>query len=79
MVKMRNEIIEMIYFYYSGGKCSICGEAYDAKPRLLGRGDAMYLGKIVRTYTEDSIIPVTVVVCQDFLSQNSIHNFFFPI
>ena len=46
----------------NGGKCSICGEAYNAKPRLLGLGDAMYLGKIVRTYTQGSIIPVTVVV-----------------
>ncbi|CAF0719652.1 unnamed protein product [Adineta steineri] len=45
-----------------GGKCSICGEAHDIKPRLLGRGDAMYLGKIVRTYIQGSFIPVTVVL-----------------
>ena len=45
-----------------GGKCSICGEAYDLQPRLLGRGDAMYLGKIVRTYVQGATIPVTVVV-----------------
>jgi len=45
-----------------GGKCSICGEAYDLKPQLLGVGDAMYLGKIVRTYTQGATIPVTVIV-----------------
>ena len=45
-----------------GGKCSICGEPYDRKPKLLGVGDPMYLGKIVRTYTQGSIMPVTVVV-----------------
>ncbi|UJR30953.1 hypothetical protein I4U23_018465 [Adineta vaga] len=44
------------------GKCSICGEAYDAKPTLFGKGDAMYLGKIVRRYTQGSFIPVTVVL-----------------
>ncbi len=47
---------------FLGGKCSICGEADDLKPKLLGVGDAMYLGKIVRTYTQGSAIPVTVVV-----------------
>ena len=45
-----------------GGKCSICGEPFDRKPKLLGVGDALYSGKIVRTYTEGSVIPVTVVV-----------------
>jgi hypothetical protein len=48
--------------YFLGGKCSICGEPYDRKPQLLGVGDAMYLGKIVRTYTQGSVIPVTVIV-----------------
>lgn len=48
--------------FHSDGKCSICGEAFDAKPKLFGRGDSMYLGKIVRTYTQGSVIPVTVVV-----------------
>ncbi|CAF3546185.1 unnamed protein product [Adineta steineri] len=44
------------------GKCSICGEAADLKPTLLGMGDEMYLGKIVRTYTQGSTIQVTVVL-----------------
>jgi hypothetical protein len=52
----------LIIKLFIGGKCSICGEAYDLKPQLLGLGDAMYLGKIVRTYTQGSVIPVTVVV-----------------
>lgn len=47
---------------FIGGKCSICGEAYDAKSKLFGLGDTMYLGKIVRTYTEGSTILVTVIV-----------------
>ncbi len=46
----------------TGGKCSICGEAYDTKPQLFGLGGTMYLGKIVRTYTQGSVIPVQVVV-----------------
>ena len=46
----------------TGGKCSICGEAYDTKPSLFGLGGTMYLGKIVRTYAQGSVIPVTVVV-----------------
>jgi len=64
---MVNEIFLIKIFIFIrklflGGKCSICGEAYDLKPQLLGVGDAMYLGKIVRTYTQGSVIPVTVVV-----------------
>ncbi|CAF1539072.1 unnamed protein product, partial [Didymodactylos carnosus] len=49
------------------GKCSICGEPSDLKPKLLGIGDAMYLGKIVRTYTQGSIISVTVIMTANHL------------
>ena len=60
------ENVFLLFFSHTktstGGKCSICGEPYDAKPHLLGVGDAMYLGKIVRTYLQGSIIPVIVVV-----------------
>jgi hypothetical protein len=63
IINGKHLVLICIWFKSSlGGKCSICGEAYDAKPRLLGLGDAMYLGKIVRTYTQGSVIPVTVVV-----------------
>ncbi|CAF0776770.1 unnamed protein product [Didymodactylos carnosus] len=51
----------------NGGKCSICGEAYDLQPQLLGKGNSMYLGKIVRTYTQGSEISVTVVLSVNHL------------
>ncbi|CAF3871130.1 unnamed protein product [Rotaria sp. Silwood1] len=51
----------------NGGKCSICGEAYDLKPKLFDIGGEMYLGKIVRTYIQGSIIPVKVVLTANHL------------
>lgn len=61
-----NFCIEGFFFYkerfFLEGKCSICGEAFDTKPKLFGMGDSMYLGKIVRTYTQGTVIPVTVTV-----------------
>ncbi|CAF1408670.1 unnamed protein product [Adineta ricciae] len=51
----------------NGGKCSICGEAYDLKDKLFDLGGKMYLGKIVRTYTQGATIPVTVVLTANHL------------
>ncbi|CAF3505076.1 unnamed protein product [Rotaria sordida] len=51
----------------NGGKCSICGEAYDLERKLFDVGGEMYLGKIVRTYIQGSIIPVTVVLTANHL------------
>ena len=64
-------MLSWIYIFtlktFIGGKCSICGEAYDLQPKLLGVGDAMYLGKIVRTYTQGAVIPVTVIVSSQLI------------
>jgi hypothetical protein len=60
--KFRRKNVWFIGNDFLGGKCSICGEPDDRKPKLFGVGDAMYSGKIVRTYTQGSVIPVTVVV-----------------
>ncbi|CAF3373475.1 unnamed protein product, partial [Rotaria sp. Silwood2] len=51
----------------NGGKCSICGEAYDLQPKLFDVGGEMYLGKIVRTYTQGSVIPVKVILTANHL------------
>lgn len=45
-----------------GGKCSICGEPYDRPNKVFEKGGAMYIGKIVKTYTQGQQIDVTVVV-----------------
>jgi hypothetical protein len=54
------------------GKCSICGEPYDMKPYAFGVGDRMYRGKIVRTYRQAAIIPITVIVssCRTLIDRN---------
>ncbi|CAF3466509.1 unnamed protein product [Rotaria socialis] len=51
----------------NGGKCSICGEAYDQKTKLFDKGGEKYLGKIVRTYTQGSVISVTVILTANHL------------
>jgi hypothetical protein len=45
-----------------GGKCSICGEAYDKPNKLFDKGGAMYRGTSVRTYTQGQQIDVKVVL-----------------
>jgi hypothetical protein len=45
----------------NGGKCGICGDAWD-EPRLYEKGGDKYLGKIVKNYTKGSGIDVTVRV-----------------
>ena len=45
----------------NGGKCGICGDAFDA-PRKFEKGGEHYLGKIVRNYTKEAAIPVTIIV-----------------
>ena len=53
-----------------GGKCSICGEAYNAPTKLFDKGGPMYLGKIVKTYTQGQQIDVNVVVSRVLSNRN---------
>ncbi|UJR14528.1 hypothetical protein I4U23_001524 [Adineta vaga] len=46
----------------NGGKCSICGEAYDKPVKDFEKGGARYKGTIVRTYTQGQQIDVQVVL-----------------
>lgn len=50
----------------NGGKCGICGDAWD-EPRSYEKGGDKYLGKIVRNYTKGSGIDVTVRVTANHL------------
>ena len=45
----------------NGGKCGICGEDWNETRRFEKGGD-MYLGKIVRTYTQGEPINASVVI-----------------
>ena len=45
----------------NGGKCGICGDAWD-ETKSYEKGGDKYLGKIVRNYTVNQQIPVTVQV-----------------
>ena len=45
-----------------GGKCGICGEAYNSENKLFEKGGEMYTGKIVKAYNQGQEIDVTVVV-----------------
>lgn len=49
------------------GRCSICGEAADLQAKQFGMGDPLYIGKIVRTYRQGAIIPVTAVITANHL------------
>ena len=48
-------------WYENGGKCGICGDAWD-EPKLYEKGGEKYLGKIVRKYQVGAELPVTVQV-----------------
>ncbi len=45
----------------NGGKCGICGDPWDGEKKF-EKGGSHYLGKIVRNYDPESIIPVTIQV-----------------
>ena len=45
-----------------GGKCAVCGEAFDKPVKLFERGGAMYKGTVVKTYVQGQQIDVKVVV-----------------
>jgi hypothetical protein len=45
----------------NGGKCGICGEEWNSTKKF-EKGGELYLGKIVRTYTQGDSINATVVV-----------------
>jgi hypothetical protein len=45
----------------NGGKCGICGDAWDEEKKF-ERGGVHYLGKIVRKYDAGAIVPVEVVI-----------------
>jgi len=53
-------------FDVNGGKCSICGEAWD-QPRKFDKGGEKYLGTIVKEYKTGSEIDVTVVITANHL------------
>ncbi len=46
----------------NGGKCGVCGDAWDEEPRKYEKGGEFYLGKIVRTYKKNSNISVNIQV-----------------
>lgn len=45
----------------NGGKCGICGDPWDGE-REFEKGGDKYLGKIVRNYSINSVIPVKIQV-----------------
>ena len=51
----------------NGGRCGICGDAWDtAEPRDYEKGGVKYLGKVVRSYAKNALMPVTVQVMSTF-------------
>lgn len=56
----------------NGGKCGICGDPWDDE-REYEKGGSKYLGKIVKTFSKNSQMPVKVqvnVVFSSFRSSN---------
>jgi len=45
-----------------GGKCGICGEAYDKPNKLFEKGGALYKGTSVKTYSQGQQVDVKVVL-----------------
>jgi hypothetical protein len=46
----------------NGGRCGICGDAWDEEVKSYEKGGDKYLGKIVKNYTVNQQLPVTVQV-----------------
>ena len=59
-----------------GGKCAVCGEAFDKPVKLFERGGAMYKGTVVKTYIQGQQIDVKVMV-SPFLGRDGRANVFF--
>lgn len=47
------------------GKCGICGEDY-SKPKEFEKGGSLYRGIIVKNYTENQLINVTIEVFHSY-------------
>lgn len=65
------------HLLYLGGKCGVCGEAYDKPNKLFEKNGRMYLGKIVQTYKQGEEIDVKVKVSLFEIYESNINVFFY--
>jgi hypothetical protein len=63
----------------NGGRCGICGDPFDGE-REYERNGSKYLGKIVKNYTRNSVIPVKIQVralkCNQIIKPNPNPNWY---